>query len=309
MNSILSVLIDEPRPLTYVGIGSCPHQAPNQPLEPRSDQLIPLWIREEMKTKPVRIVHLDPAFPSSLETLETYLKPFDLIPLDLDGGYRWVNGYMDFLVVPEFLSHTNHFWFFEQLSEEILEMGGSLIIQEYTGQSTEPLRERLAKETPFPELFQRRVLIDMTFGTDEGCSTDMTKLRLFRDSRGFFINLPYCSQQDLLGLVGLSRDLDSILRKRTVRQFLEIFNNRHVDYRRRLKDLPCMFGSPQYTNETPCEGVMAVLQGNLKPYLNLLVRLNVLSQVDLYRMNELFQDYKSYDPYKWYSEVVELVRP
>jgi hypothetical protein len=309
MNSILSVLMDEPRSLTYVGIGSCPHLAPKDTLEPRSDQLIPLWIREEMKTTPVRILHIDPAFPSCLEQLETYLKPFDLIPLDLDGGYRWVNHYMDFIVVPQYVSHTKHFRFFEQLSEEILEMGGSLVLQEYTGQSTEPLRARMFKETAFPELFKRRVLVDMTFGSDEGCSTDMTKLRLFRDARGFFINLPYCSQQDLLGLVGLSRDLDSILRKRTLRQFLETLNNHHVDYRRRLKDLPCMFGSPQYTNETPSDLVMAVLQGNLKPFVELLSRLHVIDQVGRYRMNELFEDYKSYDPYKWYSEVVDLVRP
>jgi len=309
MNSILSVLIDEPRPLTYVGIGSCPHGAPNQPLEPRSDQLIPLWVREEMKTKPVRIVHLDPAFPSCLEALDTYLRPFDLIPLDLEGGYRWINDHIDFIVVPERISHTGHFWFFEQLTEEVLEMSGSLVIQEYTGECTEPLRERLAKETPFPELFQRRVLIDMTFGTDEGCCTDMTKLRLFRDARDFFINLPYCSQTDLLRLVGVSQELDTLLRKRTLRRFLETFNNRHVDYRRRLKGLPCMFGCKDYTNESSPETIMAVLETDVKPFVDLLVRLKNISSVDLFHLTHLFESYKDYDPYKWHSEVVEMVRP
>lgn len=309
MESILRSVSIEPADITYLGIGSCPHVSENQKLEEKYDQIIPSCFHEMIlrDKKHVRILHFDPAFDKYKSFLDSYFEEYNLVPMDIHGGYSWIGETMEVIVVPSCIDHKDNFWFFETICETILNTKGKLVIQEYTGYEMKDLEMQLFESSTQKEKFKRRILIDMTYGTDSGCCTDMTKAQPFYDFNGDFINLTFMNQKDAKRYAGISIKLDDILRKKYMTKFLLALNYIHVDYRRRLKGETCLYGSPHYTNESTPDEIMKVLQERLLEEFEVLQATNLVSNQQKENLVELFQNYKKYDPYKWYDCVNKLI--
>ena len=309
MESILKRCEEDPMKMTYLGIGSAPHVSEPSQLSQKEDQLIPLCFHELMKKEkmPIRILHFDPWFEKLQGFLTVYFERWDLVPVEFPGGMCWMGDGMEVILISSCVDHKEDLWFFETLCQTILGKKGKLVIQEFTGYSLEKLREALLASAPQKELFKRRVLIDMTYGTDLNCSTDMSKARPFYDYDGNFLNLHFLSATDALRWVGISTKVDEILKQKYIGQFLQILNNMHVDYRRRLKQDPVLFGSDLYTTDASPDEIMRALQTTLTPIFEILTKLRVVGSEENERKESLFLLYKSHDPYKWYDAMRKLI--
>jgi len=311
MESILRHVSLEPMDITYVGIGSSPHVSPGQTLEPKYDQLIPQCFHEFLvkDKRHMRIVHFDPDFERCQEFLQEYFGKWNLIQIEINGGYSWVGETLEVLVVPQTIDHEEHFWFFQSLCETILETRGRLVLQEYTGYDLTNLNTKLYESMENKELYKRRILLDMTYGTDTGCCTDMTKAQPFYDYNLNFLNLHFMTDDEAKRWVNISLRLDDLLKKKYMYSFLSTLNSMHVDYRRRLRGESLMLGHPLYTTDATPDEIMKVLQSELRKSLDILVLTHKVHPTMKPVLETVFSSYKEQDPYKWYEDVKNVVSP
>jgi len=309
METILSQCEKYPVAMTYLGIGSAPHVQEASMLLPKEDQLIPLCFRNLIaKDKiPMRIIHIDPWFEKMPSFLHEYFQEWGLIPVEFPGGFSWVGDTLEVIFLSERIDHTKHFWFLNTLCQIILQKKGKLILQEFTGYELKALNEKLYEVASNKELFKKRILVDMTYGTDIGCSTDMTKVEPFYDSDGNFLNLHFMDHTTALRSIGISWKIDEVLTKKYVEAYLHSLNNMHVDYRRRLKGDTLMFGSTLYTDDATPEEIMQAIETRLRPLFEILTKLRMLGPEETAKKNSLFLTYKSHDPYTWYAAMRKLI--
>lgn len=309
MESILRATYVEPTEITYLGIGSSPHLSADQTLDTKYDQLIPTCFHELLvhDKKHMRIIHFDPHFSNCLEFLEKYFGRWDLIPMEFPGGYSWIGDHLEVIVIPKDIDHKEHCWFFEQLCESILQTKGKLVIQEYTGYELKDLNTHLYDVSSNKELFKRRILLDMTYGTDLGCCTDMTKAQPFYDFDLNFLNLHFMTDDEAKRWSRVSLKLDEVIRKKYEYKYLSSLNNIHVDYRRKLKGDTNLYGSTLYNEDSSPDEIMKVLQKQLHTSLEILVGIGYVDKDVIPILETLCKDYKNYDPYKWYDLVNKLL--
>lgn len=309
MESILKLVSEEPVDFTYLGIGSCPHVTAGQKLEAKYDQLVPQAFHEIIfrDKRQTRILHFDPLFDQYAEFLAAYFEEMKLIPLEFEGGKCWIGETLQVYILSQRLEHEEHFWFFESLCETLLNTKGKLVIQEYTGYELAALNRKLYDSCDQKEKYKRRILLDMTFGTDTGCCTDMTKAQPFYDYNGDFLNFHFATDKDADRWIGFSVKMDDMLRKKYRAKYLQSLNHIHVDYRRRLKGDTVMYGSPDYNNDSSPDDIMKLLQTEIRVPFEFLIKLRAIESSKSEVLNELFQNYKSYDPYKWYDLVSKLL--
>lgn len=309
MESILRAISLEPMDITYLGIGSSPHLTEEQTLDAKRDQLIPVCFHEGIvnEKKSIRIVHFDPYFDQDLPFLQSYFEKWGLLQMEAEGYFHWINETMEVIVVADRLDHEKDYWFFESLCETILNTKGTLVIQEYTGYELKDLNQKLFTSCPQKEKFKRRILLDMTYGTDLGCSTDMSKVQPFYDYNGGFLNVHFLTETDAKHYIGVSIKLDNLLKQKYRALYFQSLNRLHVDYRRKLKGDPLLYGDPSYTEHSSPELIMNVLQTRLHELLDLLLLLRVVSRETIDTLLPVFTNYKSYDPYKWYDIVYKTL--
>ena len=73
LHTLLDYINSNPRDLTYIGIGSCPHVSLDK-LDDKSDQVMPKFITDVIKNtnKTIRIINFDPMFASKINFLHSY---------------------------------------------------------------------------------------------------------------------------------------------------------------------------------------------------------------------------------------------
>lgn len=309
MEQLLKTISDEPVDMTYLGIGSCPHLITGQTLDIKNDQLVPSCFHDTMllTNKTIRIIHIDPFFDQYQGFLQKYWKEYNLIPVEYEGAYCWVNDHIQVFILSQRIDHKDNYWFFEALSESILNTKGKLIIQEYTGFDLQELNQKLYEETSQKEKYKRRILLDMTFGTDSGCSTDMINAKPFYDSNGNFINLYFTSDSEIKRYIGIYSQLDDILKKKYIAKFYMTLNYYHVDYRRRVKGERGLYNSPDYNDSSTPDEIMSILQKKLRDMFDMFMTFGLVTKAHQETLQELFTNYKDYDPYKWYDSVYKVV--
>jgi hypothetical protein len=219
----------------------------------------------------------------------------------------WIGETMEVIIVPEQVNHEDHFGFFHSLSEIIVRTKGKLVIQEYTGYDLKALNQKLYDAATNKEVFKRRILLDMTYGTDVGCSTNMTKAQPFYDFDLNFLNLHFMTDEDAKRWVHISLKLDDIIKRKYVAKYLQLLNNIHVDYRRKLKGDTLMFGHPMYSESSSPDELMRVLQESLRIPFEILMKLQFLENEALDTFQSLCLTYKGADPYKWYDAMRKVI--
>lgn len=309
MEQLLKTISDEPVDMTYLGIGSCPHLTESQSLDPKHDQLIPSCFHDTLllTNKSIRIIHIDPFFDQCEGFLNKYWKQWNLIPIEFEGGYCWMSDHIQVFIFSQRIDHNEQYWFFETLRDTILNTKGNLIIQEYTGYDLKNLNQKLYQSCEQKEKYKRRVLLDMTFGTDSGCGTDMINAKPFYDRNGNFINLYFATDSEVKRWIGISSELDDILKKIYRAKFYMTLNYYHVDYRRRLKGERGLYDASDYNDASTPDEIMSILQTKLRDTFDMFMVFGLVTKIHQETLEELFTNYKSYDPYKWYDKVYKVI--
>lgn len=309
MDFLLAKSFDDPVDLTYVGIGSCPYGG--QP-SPKEDQLVPSCFDQRLglEKRKMRCIHFDPAFPSQKEELVSYFQTVSAVKeLYSPCGEHWTSETLDVYLLPLYIEYDEHQRFFQRLVQIILETKGKLLVQDYTGRSLRPLDICLFQSVQDQELYKRRVLLDMSFGTDQGCSTDMTLLQPFYDESGNLLNFWWISAEETLRWCGVSSKLDTLLRRLCKERFLETLSRIHVDYRRALRGDPPFSPSVFYNKDSSPEHILSVLESEIQDPVRILQRLRVLTQDQVQTLEKLFQEASQQSPYTWYDSVRKMVEP
>ena len=310
MQHILKKIQDEPKDFTYIGVGSAPHCNEADKLEEKYDQILPLFVREVIanKRRAVRIIHIDPCYDRMVDFLTKYfaIKLPEAIHLDEEQLQMWVTDQVEIIFLADRFSHKENEWFLEHAIDNILADNGYLVLQEYTGYNTIQLFKSLYDKALEKSLFKTHILFDVTYGTDEGCCTDMTKYRPITDLRGHFFNTLLYTVPEIKAVVGIRPQMDELILKYIRGKYYQALNTIHVDYRRRLKG-DTVFVEGAYTSQSEPDTIMTILQRELTDYIDILRRLKVIKNDKEARLKELFTNYKSMDVYKWYDEVRNII--
>ena len=283
---------------TYVGIGSCPHHETVEELTDAWDQLIPVFIRG----KAAKIIHYDPAFEVREEFLNDY---FEMKNFNKVDTFHWVSSLMEVILHPKRFEHPEDDHILEELAEAAIRTDAKLIVQEFTGKElTESFKAAYAKSSS-PHNFKRNVLFDITYGNDCHCMTDMTKYRPLYNKHGDLINFLLYTEKEIHTLIGLSTEVNNLIKIYYVKKYLTIINLQ-VDYRRKLKGDGILFPMNGYSEESTPDEIMACLQSKIKPILSIFDSLGMMSPQKLGILESLLSNYRDYDVYKWNSAMVGL---
>jgi hypothetical protein len=315
-NLFLERVNADPRPFTYMGVGTNPYARTVEELTDECDQLVPLFLREQHR-KAQRILHFDPAFNSNIDFIKEYFtRKFALIYSEptLDRPYHsWTSSRLEVLLSTEPLYYKNswypeqadHEWFLTKLTTAIIDTGGHLILQDFTGRNPLDTFNSLYKSSPQPQIFKRRILFDITYG-ESSCQTDLTVYKPIYNRHGDFINFTLFSSDEVRENIGFDSRLDGLIKDYFLAKYREALNKHHVNYRRRLAGDDCLTTCAFYDKMASPHLIMGVLQQNLKEYISIFRELNMVDKSKETSFNELMDNYITIDMYKWNSLVNKL---
>ena len=277
------ILRQEPRDFTYIGIGSCPQRELND----ETDQILPVFL-QELKSTSIRAIHFDPMF--KMDEMDAYFKTKN-IPRKSET--TWSNGSIEIILSKEPIYHPEHDWFLKEMVDKVLEAGGRLVVQEFTGRELSDTCKLIYTSILSKNIFRKKILFDITYGEACHCVTNMTKYKPLYDAEGNFYNFTLYSLKEMIGYIGISKQIDAIIYSYFYKEYKTILNDMHVNYRRNLMKMD------NATGEDPDE-IMVSLQHKLKSFFPILRALVNLKEVELCA---LFDNYRVYDIYKWYNLV------
>jgi len=285
--------------MIYVGIGSCPHVASPEELTDEWDQILPVFIRN---TK-AEIIHYDPMFERNIEFMKLY---FENKGFTYKGDYHWTSTLHDVTLLNQQFNHQTDDHILETLAERAIRTNTKLVVQEFTGIELAEIFKKIYMNSPSKNDFKRNILFDITYGQWCNCTTDMVKYKPIYDDDGDFINLLLCSDDEILSYIGLSSEINDLIKSRFIRKYLDLVN-RQVDYRRRLQGSTVLFPCDAYNDESSPDVIMNFLQGGLRPILKIFDQLGLLTPQKQGMIDTLFTNYKDYDVYKWNEAMRNLV--
>ena len=286
--------------MTYVGIGSCPHATTLQELTDEWDQILPMFIRG----LDAKIFHYDPEFERRQEFMKTYFEDKGFTMVD---PFHWITGTVEVTLYPKRFEHPDDDHLLEEMAEEAIKTNIKLVVQEFTGGSLTELLKATYKKTSSTSSFKRNVLFDITYGTDCHCMTNMVKYKPLYDEKGDFINFLLYKEADIKSSIGLSPELNDLIKDYFVKQYLSIVNQQ-VDYRRRLTGDTVLFACDGYGDTSTPDEIMAYLKSKMLPLLDIFDSLGLMTSQKWGQVWNLFEMYKSYNVYDWNTMMVKMVR-
>lgn len=288
----LAYMLENPVELTYFAIGSVFRYFDLDKLTPELDQVYPVFLREFKGS--FRAIHYDPAFTQSWDFLDVYFTSFGL---KRRAENMWMSEDMSrqFVIYTEYVEHDVNF--FRELSRMCMTQG-KLIVQEYSGRSLNNLLlQTYYSLSPEDRItFRKRVIFDMTNG-EASCITNMTKTFPMKDENGDFLNFMLIPIDELREHVNKNEQLDELIQKFYKTEYKKILNEEHTNYRRRMNGDSCLFARPDYDMWAEPSDIFEVLKKKLGRTMEPLKLFGFPEE----KYNELFENYKEYDMYKWYT--------
>jgi hypothetical protein len=302
---------------TYIGIGSSVNMEVNQ-LTEKTDQIVPVFIRDILaKNRSVFAIHFDPMF--NLEKMKEYFDRWSENGRPKmsfnDLGYAWLFSSTNLIVVicPSAFEHKeidrdvgSDDLFLAKLIHQTLSSGRNLILQEYTGFDTVCVLKKLFLESKDKEKFKQNILFDVSYGADCSCQTDLTRYKPFVKADGSFYNFLLYNENELLAIIGKDPGMDSLIYAYFQKKWIQVLNDNHVNYRRRLKGDLCLFSSEVYGADSDPSLIMDFLQNQLVQMMVIFHGLG-LSSVKEKEFEALLEKYIEWDVYKWYSAISKIV--
>lgn len=305
MDSILARCSEAPKDFTYLGIGSAPHEPPEEITE-IWDQIFPVFIMELLRntTKTLRVIHFDPRFV--LDDLTRYFTlkklKFTLISED-ETGWVWSNKRIELIISKLCIYHTSEDWFLRDLAKEVLRTDGQLVVQEFSGQELGETFKLVYSEIDLVQkkLFKKKIIFDITFGEACHCMTDMSKYKPLYTPSGDFYNFTLYTSREMKEHVGVSKQIDVIIFNYFHKIYKEILDRLHLTYRRNVRKLE------NATDEDPDE-VMMKLQSEMSELFPIFRALHALTPEKDATLQELFNNYRAHDMYTWYKLINNLLQ-
>ena len=164
----------------------------------------------------------------------------------------------------------------EEMAEEAIRTNTKLVVQEFTGGSLTELLKATFTKTSSKASFKRNVLFDITYGTDCHCMTNMVKYKPLYDEKGDFINFLLYKETDIKNSIGLSPELNHLIKGYFVKQYLSVVNQQ-VDYRRRLKGDTVLFACEGYGDTSTPDEIMSYLKSKMLPLLDIFDSLGLMT--------------------------------
>jgi hypothetical protein len=315
-NLFLERVNADPRAFTYIGVGTNPHARTVEELTDEWDQLVPLFVREQNR-KAQRIIHFDPAFNSNIDFIKEYFtRKFALIYSEptLDRPYHsWTSSRLEVLLSTESLDYksswypeqADHEWFLTKLTTAIIDTGGHLVLQDFSGHDPLNSFKRAYEVSPKPHLFKRRILFDITYGK-ASCQTDLTVHKPIYNRHGDFINFTLFSSDEIHENIGFDQRLDALIKEYFLTKFRATLNHHHVNYRRRVNGDDCLTTSEFYDKMATPSLIMEVLQGELKEYISIFKNLGLVDKQKETLFRNLMDNYTTINMYNWNTQVNNL---
>lgn len=310
----------QPRQFTYVGVGTNPHAATVEKLDDAWDQLMPVFVREQLH-KTVRVMHFDPAFdymPDRLDFVKEYFatKYPSLVYADKTEEkpyHSWSSPRLEVLLAGESLDYKrSHFpdephneSFLTKLTTMVVDSGGHSVLQDFSGRDPLGAFKAAYDASPNKDQFKRRILFDITYG-NASCSTDLTVFKPIYDRRGDFINFTLFSADEIHRNIGHNPRLDELIKKYFIAKYKETLNHHHVNYRRRVKGDTCLMKSELYDDKVEPQLIMDILQHELTAFIAIFKDLHLVDAAKGARFNELMENYATMDMYEWNTQVNRL---
>lgn len=285
--------------MMYVGIGSCPHALSLDELTDEWDQILPVFIR---KTK-AEIIHYDPMFEHRIEFMKLYFEDKGFTYM---GNYQWTSPLHTVTLISKRIDHPEDDFILDAHIKEALRNDIKLVVQEFTGTELTQTLKAAYEKTKDSSKFKRDILFDITYGTACHCMTNMVKYKPLYNNNGDFINLLLSSDDEILSHIGASPEIDEFIKIRFVRKYLDLVNQQ-VDYRRRLQGNTVLFPCKSYGDTSSPDVIMAYIKDNLRPILNVLNQLGMITSRKQGLLHNLFINYKDYDVYKWNDAMRNIV--
>jgi hypothetical protein len=285
--------------MMYVGIGSCPHALSLDELTDEWDQILPVFIR---KTK-AEIIHYDPMFEHRIEFMKLYFEDKGFTYM---GNYQWTSPLHTVTLISKRIDHPEDDYILDAHIKEALRNDIKLVVQEFTGTELTQTLKAAYEKTKDSSKFKRDILFDITYGTACHCMTNMVKYKPLYNNNGDFINLLLSSDDEILSHIGASPEIDEFIKIRFVRKYLDLVNQQ-VDYRRRLQGNTVLFPCKSYGDTSSPDVIMAYIKDNLRPILNVLNQLGMITSRKQGLLHNLFINYKDYDVYKWNDAMRNIV--
>jgi hypothetical protein len=285
--------------MMYVGIGSCPHALTLDEITDEWDQILPVFIR---KTK-AEIIHYDPMFERQNEFMKLYFEDKGFTYM---GNYRWTSPLHTVTLISKRIDHPEDDFILDAHIKEALQNDIKLVVQEFTGTELTQTLKAAYEKTKDSSKFKRDILFDITYGTACHCMTNMVKYKPLYKNNGDFINLLLSSDDEILSHIGASPEIDEFIKIRFVRKYLDLVNQQ-VDYRRRLQGNTVLFPCESYGDTSSPDVIMAYIKDNLRPILNVLDQLGMITSRKQGLLDNLFINYKDYDVYKWNDTMRNIV--
>jgi len=316
MHSLLGAL-GNMRDLTYVGVGSAIHDLPG--MTDKTDQIIPLFVKEMMcDNKKITAIHFDPMF--KFDVMEEYFKKHYPMAEMRHLGYAWYwnFGLMEVYILPMAFEHKSRdpedhdVDFMDALINRVLQSAtGRLVFQQYTGYDPVATFKDLYAVTKRPADFKDRILFDVSYGSDTGCCTDMSRWKPIIAPHGGYMNFLLYDTYEMCSIIGFRPDVDTLIYGYFKKEYIQLVNDNHVNYRRRLRGDDCMFtvGLPYPANADP-DVIMRYLIGEINKKMDIFRRLGYLSSENEIKLAELLLSYKpsqGVNVYDWYSAMTKIV--
>ena len=293
-----------PREYTYIGIGSKNRVNDVKEFHADIDQILPVFLNSVSKT--IRAIHFDPFFAEQYDNgfLSRYFtnKGF----MRVDGMWMSSDFRIEVIIVPHLLDDD---FFLKKMMKQTIESNSQLVVQEYTGQELVPKFKHLYSQFSGPEkaYIEKNILFDVTYGTDCTCVTPMTKFApIMKD--GYFLNFALYTEERMLNMIGVHPFMDQLIKKNVLKTLSRVLNEDHVNYRKAVRGEQLMFQSSNYSYNSSPEEIMTVLLKRIKDILNILEKLNALTQEKLDLFEKHSKNYRELDMYKWYTNMTTLYK-
>ena len=302
---------------TYIGIGSAINCSLEQ-LNEKNDQIVPIFIRNLLaEKKSVFSIHFDPFF--KLDIMKEYFKERHSMMEFKDLGFAWLwsntqgPGGHTVLICPKAFEHKqidrdvgSDDLFLMELISHCIASNKKMILQEYTGFDTACILKKLFAEFNDKWRFKENILFDISYGADCGCQTDLTKYGPLTKRNGDFYNFLLYSESELLAVIGKDPMMDTLIYGYFKKKWIQVLNDNHVNYRRRLKGEDCLFRSDVYDTTEKPSIIMEYLQNQLVQMMVIFHRLGYIDDAKEKEFNALLDGFAEWDVYKWYSATAQI---
>jgi hypothetical protein len=293
-----------PREYTYIGIGTKNRVDDVDAFHADIDQILPVFLNTVQKT--IRVIHFDPYFAERYDNgfLSRYFmkKGFMLL-----GDY-WTSPdfRIEVIIIPENLDND---FFLKDMMAQAIKFKSQLVVQEFTGQELIPKFKYLYSQfnDTDKEYIEKNILFDITYGTECSCVTPLTKFYpIMKD--GYFLNFALYTEEKMLNMIGVDPKMDELIKGNVMKTLSRVLNEDHVNYRKAVRGEELLFQSTNYSHNSSAEEIMTVLLKRIKDILNILQKLNALTQEKLNLFEAHSKNYRELDMYKWYTNMTTLYK-